>query len=244
MFTSRRPLIRRYKILTREKSRKLFCFYVCTIRCCCWCCWLRARATAEEREKRGIRTCWTSCLRMPFFPGAPCEGPSSSSGSKARQNLIDSSAAEAVTSVWPSGERQACKIRPACAWSKPATRVNPGAHSLIAFEDWPCVDTISLLRTLQTRAETGESVAIVERSDPSCVFQVFMHLSWEPPPVASRPPFRHGHHARALTAARCSASVCLAAAWPASQMCTRFALLPAANCSPSGHQAMLQISSR
>ena len=86
-----------------------------------------------------------------------------------------------------------------------------------------------------SRERTWLPVSTLLITDPVCVFQILIHRSAVPPPVANVLRSK-GHHARAFTAARCSVSVKRGAAveylpWPteASHRQHELSLLPDAS---------------
>lgn len=67
---------------------------------------------------------------------------------------------------------------------------------------YPKVAAISRRVDDQIRAVTWAETAIVAKAEPEVVWKKWMHLSLDPPPVATSPS-RQGQKAMALTAALC-----------------------------------------
>jgi hypothetical protein len=60
-------------------------------------------------------------------------------------------------------------------------------HTMIWFNEYPCVLTISLMDLDHMRLHTCDPVSTALRDDPDSVFQNRMHRSAVPPPDASSP---------------------------------------------------------
>lgn len=110
---------------------------------------------------------------------------------------------------------------------------------------WELRSSRSLL--LQSRAHTWEPVSMEFKQAPVWVFQNLMVRSPPPPPDASKLLW-NGHHARALTAAVCSSSLCnhwvvvFEEAMERSHMWRRLSLPPLANCWPEADHFSPQTS--
>merc|ERR1719507_904028 len=105
------------------------------------------------------------------------------------------------TRVEVSGERQRPKTLSVWPISS-ATRVMAGYLQMTtSLEGYPWLDTNSLYSGAHTKEQTCDLVSVLLICVPLLAFQILMHLSAVPPPVA-RVDDCQGHQATAFTAAQ------------------------------------------